>query len=82
MMSKPFQLSASGPFHTHSTTKINTKSHTAPKDQHVHPKYHHTAEFFLKNTYFLSQAKYYEQVQGAAMGSPLAPYCQPVYGIV
>ena len=27
-------------------------------------------EFCLKNTYFLFQGKYYEQVQGAAMGSP------------
>ena len=30
-------------------------------------------EFCLTNTYFLYQGKYYEQVQGAAMGSPLAP---------
>ena len=30
-------------------------------------------EFCLKNTYFLFQGKYYEQVHGAAMGSPLAP---------
>ena len=27
-------------------------------------------EFCLTNTYFLFQCKYYEQVQGAAMGSP------------
>ena len=30
-------------------------------------------EFCLKNTYFLFQGKYYEQVQGAAMGSPISP---------
>ena len=30
-------------------------------------------EFFLKNTYFLFQGKYYEQVHGAAMGSPISP---------
>ena len=30
-------------------------------------------EFCLTNTYFLFQGKYYEQVQGAAMGSLLAP---------
>ena len=30
-------------------------------------------EFYLKNTYFLFQGKYYEQVNDAAMGSPLAP---------
>ena len=30
-------------------------------------------EFCLKNTYFLFQGKYYEQVQGTAMGSPISP---------
>ena len=30
-------------------------------------------EFCLTNTYFLIQGKYYEQVQGAAMGSPISP---------
>ena len=29
-------------------------------------------EFCLNNTYFLFQGKYYEQVQGAAMGSPIS----------
>ena len=29
-------------------------------------------EFYLKNTYFLFQGKYYEQVHGAAMGSPIS----------
>ena len=29
-------------------------------------------EFCLTNTYFLFQGKYYEQVQGAAMGSPIS----------
>ena len=30
-------------------------------------------EFCLKNTNFLFQGKYYEQVHGAAMGSPISP---------
>ena len=30
-------------------------------------------EFCLKNTYFLFQGKFYEQVQGAAMASPISP---------
>ena len=30
-------------------------------------------EFCLTNTYFLFQGKYYEQVQGVAMGSPISP---------
>ena len=29
-------------------------------------------EFCIKNTYFLFQGKYYEQVHGAAMGSPIS----------
>ena len=29
-------------------------------------------EFCLKNTYFLFQGKYYEQVHGAAIGSPIS----------
>ena len=29
--------------------------------------------FCLKNTYFFFQGKFYEQVHGAAMGSPLSP---------
>ena len=31
-------------------------------------------EFCLTNTYFLFQGKYYEQVQGPAMGSPISPF--------
>ena len=30
-------------------------------------------EFCLKNTYFLFQGKYYKQLHGAAMGSPISP---------
>ena len=30
-------------------------------------------ESCLKNTYFLFQGKYYEQVHGAALGSPISP---------
>ena len=29
-------------------------------------------EFILKNTYFLFQCKYYEQLEGAAMDSPIS----------
>ena len=31
-------------------------------------------EFCLTNTYFLFQDKFYEQVQGAAVGSPISPH--------
>ena len=30
-------------------------------------------EFCLKNMYFLLHGKYFEQVHGAAMGSPISP---------
>ena len=30
-------------------------------------------EFCLKNTYFSFQGQFYEQVEGAAMGSPVSP---------
>ena len=34
---------------------------------------HTLLEFCLNNTYFLFQGKFYEQVQGAAVGSPISP---------
>ena len=30
-------------------------------------------EFYLKSTYFVFQGRYYEQLEGAAMGSPISP---------
>ena len=36
-------------------------------------------EFCLTNTYFLFQGKYYEQVQGAAMGSPFSPLIENLF---
>ena len=30
-------------------------------------------EFYLNSTYFMFQGKYYEQLEGAAMGSPISP---------
>ena len=30
-------------------------------------------EFFLENTYFSFQSRFYDQTQGAAMGSPISP---------
>ena len=38
-------------------------------------------EFCLKSTYFTYQGNYYQQLEGAAMGSPHQPNsCQLVYG--
>ena len=36
-------------------------------------------EFCLKNIYFLFQGKYYEQVQGIAMGSPISPFIADLF---
>ena len=36
-------------------------------------------EFCLSHTYFLFQVKYYEQVQGAAMGSPISPLIANIF---
>ena len=36
-------------------------------------------EFCLKNTHFLFLGRYYEQVEGAAMGSPISPIVANLY---
>ena len=36
-------------------------------------------EFCLKNTYFSFQGRYYEQTEGAAMGSPISPLVANIY---
>ena len=36
-------------------------------------------EFCLRSTYFTFQDKYYEQVEGAAMGSPISPVVANLY---
>ena len=36
-------------------------------------------EFGMKNTYFLFQGRYYEQLEGAAMGSPISPIVANLY---
>ena len=36
-------------------------------------------EFCLKSTYFSFQGKYYEQVEGVAMGSPVSPIVANLY---
>ena len=36
-------------------------------------------EFCLKNTYFSFQGQFYEQVEGAAMGSPISPTVANLY---
>ena len=35
--------------------------------------------FSLKNTYFVFQGRYYEKLEGAAMGSPMRPIVAYLY---
>ena len=43
------------------------------------PQITYLLEFCLTNTYFLFQGKYYEQVQGAAVGSPISPLIANIF---
>ena len=36
-------------------------------------------EFCLRSTHFVFQGQHYEQVEGAAMGSPLSPIIANIY---
>ena len=36
-------------------------------------------EFCLKNAYFIFQDRFYEQIEGAAMGSPISPIIANLY---
>ena len=36
-------------------------------------------DFCLRSSYFVFQGQYYEQVEGAAMGSPLSPLVANIY---
>ena len=44
------------------------------QDLHDYTAHHHIAGILPKNTHFLFQGKYYEQVHGAAMGSCIIPF--------
>ena len=53
--------------------KLQQDSHTTNRTKMSIPHIISLLEFCLKNTYFLFQGKYYEQVHGVAMGSPINP---------
>ena len=53
--------------------KLQKVPPTSSQDLYVPQHIITLLEFCLKNTYFLSQDKYIEQVHGAAMGSPISP---------
>ena len=59
---------------------INTIKDKLTKDKDLQQRtsmaVHHIIsllEFCLKNTYFVVQGRYYEQLEGAVMGSPISP---------
>ena len=66
-------LSTSSPIHWNSQTETNTGSNSTTRTNMSIQQIVQLLEFCLTNTYFLFQGKYYKQVQGAAMGSPISP---------
>ena len=65
-------MCSSGPFNQHSQTQA-LKDPTLPqRTQMSIPQIVTLLEFCLKNMYFLFHGKYYEQVQGTAMGFPIS----------
>ena len=67
-----FNLSASWPLHPH--IQRLAQDPTLPQRSNMSIPYIVTLlDFCLKNTYFIFQVKFYEQVHGTAMGSPISP---------
>ena len=65
---------------------INTINDKLTKDKDLQQRtsitVHHIMslfEFCLKNTYFVFQGRFYEQLDGAAMGSPISPIVANLY---
>ena len=69
-------MSTSRSSHYHHQKQIGTGLRPAQENVHVHTPHHHppgVKEFFLKGTYLLFQGRYYEEMHGDAMGSPVNP---------
>ena len=67
-------ISASGPFHSNSAGHKLSQDTTLPQRTNMSiSQIIKLLEFCLKHTYLLFQGKYYEQIHGAAMGSPISP---------
>ena len=66
-------IGSTGPcfFHHQKQTTIGPSS--PPQDLHVNKKIITLLEFCLKNNYLLFKNRYFEQIHGAAMGSPINP---------
>ena len=52
---------------------------TPAKNQHVSEPLISLLEFCLRSTYFTFQGRFYEQQEGAAMGSPISPIVANLY---
>ena len=55
---------------------LQQPSTSLTKDPHIHITNKYTSRVLPEKTYFLFQAKYYEHVYGAALGSPIVPLLQ------
>ena len=57
-------------------TQVRFGHMTISQNIHINTTHH---KFCLKNTCFLFQDNYYEQVHGAAIGSPISPIVANVF---
>ena len=73
---KVLHIDSNGLCHIHNQKQATPGPSPTPWDLHVYPVYHHLAGHLPSNTYFLFQGKYFEQVHGAAMDSPISPQLQ------
>lgn len=60
-------------------TKVPIPETSAIIKDILDPKWAEIAEVCLRSTYFLFNGKFYEQTEGAAMGSPLSPVAANLY---
>ena len=76
----PVHLSPSRSSHKSHQGSIGKRPHPQGKNSTPHRRHHSTIiEFCRKNMYFSFQGQFYEQVEGAAMGSLVSPIVGNLY---
>ena len=73
MMSLHYYICAHRSCYQHHQKKIRAGPRTPFKNNHEVEQIISLLGFCLKTTYFQFQGRFYEQLQGAAMGSPISP---------